>query len=136
MFCVEMWAEPLDSDSDSDHIETLRFLNKTVVLGGFGVGCVFCCIANVFCIDTDRGTDRDDPNLCYIHPSVPADVTTDASHVPIPTPTYAHASTSGPSSPSPPITAAFVVKKQHVIVQGPTHAAVLERTQVYGIERC
>lgn len=128
MFCVEMWVEPL-FNSDSNHIETLRFLTKTVVLGGFGVGCVFCCFANCFFMDDDR----DGPSLCYIHPPVPADVTTDAPYVP--TPTYAHASTGGPKDPSPPDTGAFVVE-EHVIMQGPTHVAVLQRTQVYGIERC
>ena len=146
MFCVEMWIEPY---SDSDHIDTIRFLTLTVALGGFGVGWVFSGLA--YCCFMDH-VDRDAPSLCFKHP--PEDELTHTTHTS--TPSYAPASTSAPKDPSPPDTAAFVVKKQHVIVQGPTppdtaafivkkqhvivqgpgHAAVLERTQVCGTERC
>ena len=59
MFCVEMWADPVRSDN----IDTLRFLTLTVVLGGFGVGCIFCGLA-YWCF-IERG-ERDPPSLCYI----------------------------------------------------------------------
>ena len=61
MFCVEMWADPVHSDN----IDTLRFLTLTVVLGGFGVGCIFCGLA-YWCF-IERG-ERDPPSLCYISP--------------------------------------------------------------------
>ena len=62
MFCVEMWADPVRSEN----INTLRFLTLTVVLGGFGVGCVFCGLA--YCCFM-KGRDRKNIlSLCYIHP--------------------------------------------------------------------
>ena len=61
MFCVEMWADPVRSDN----IDTLRLLTLTVVLGGFGVGWVFCGLAYRCFIDHG---ERDLPSLCYIFP--------------------------------------------------------------------
>ena len=62
MFCVEMWVDPVRSDN----IDTLRFLTLTVVLGGFGVGCVFCGLAYRRFM---KGRDlKNILSLCYIHP--------------------------------------------------------------------
>ena len=141
-FCVGMPAEP-EFHSNSDHIDTLRFLIRVVALGGFGVGCVFCCLASCF-------TDYDDSgvvSLCYMYKRVKTSSEAPSNSLcqrtyahtstnPTVQRTYAHTSTNVPDRPSRFSSTAFVVKKQHIVVQGPTHAAVLERTEIYGIERC
>ena len=62
MFCVEMWADPVRSDN----IDTIRFLTLTVVLGGFGVGCVFSALS--YRCFMENGSRDDVVSLCYIHP--------------------------------------------------------------------
>ena len=130
MFCVGMWVEP-QFHSDSDHIDTLRFLVMVVALGGFGVGCVFCCLASCFTDYYDSGA----LSLCYMYKQANTSSEAPSNSLSV-RPTNAIASTSVPDDPSPFSGTAFVVRKEQFVVQGPTHAAVLERTEIYGIERC
>jgi hypothetical protein len=112
MFCVQMWADPICSDN----IETLRFLTLCVVLGGFGVGCVFSGVVQCCCMDDD------DPIETYSRRS---NVFNDPSV----------ATTCVREDPSPPPASAFIIKTQRYFMQGPSHAAVLEKTEVIEIKR-
>ncbi|CAB4027976.1 PREDICTED: uncharacterized protein LOC106872646 [Paramuricea clavata] len=112
MFCVQMWADPICSDN----IGTLRFLTLCVVLGGFGVGCVFSGVVQCCCIDDDE----------------PIETYSRSSNVP----RYPSvATTRVREDPSPPPATAYVIKTERIFMQGPSHEAIVEKTEVIEIKR-
>ena len=109
MFCVQMWVKPFFPQN----IETLRFVTLRVVLGAFGVGCVFSGVVFCSCID---------------------DVSSQPATNQVNYPGTVQASTRVREDPVQSPTAAYVVKRGLYDVS--LDGVVVERTEVYGIERC
>lgn len=109
MFSVQMWAHP----TCADHIKTLRLVTSTVVVSGFGIGCIFygvyCCMKR----------DKDAEHLCYIRPPPspePSPTRQPATVRNNPTPSHAMATRSTQINSLPTATTAYVIRKEQVFV--------------------